>query len=547
MKIVEHVEPQDTPALPDEPAAWWVDVGRLRGWAENPRKHSSEQVAELVGIIKRFGWGPPVVARRGDGELIAGHGRMLAAGALGLAKVPVRWMDLDPGEAHLMAVADNRSAQRAQDDEEKLLEFLRAQSAADAALVGYGADDIESLVRSVGASAGNGAGGGPSDADVAAARTTLAERFLVPPFTVLDARQGYWRDRKRAWIALGLRSELGRGEVLDAIPPNERDLVDRAAATRAADARTFRQDLMRGEHVVGQPAAPRRPTSVAGARPVAELDETSRKIATTTATGTSIFDPVLCELIYRWFSAPDAVVLDPFAGGSVRGVVAGALGRRYVGFDLRAEQCEANREQWRTIAARRPPAAVTTWVDPTWTADDADNIDAHLAPEFQCDLVFTCPPYADLERYSDDPRDLSTMGHDAFLAAYRQIIAKAIARLRPDRFAAVVVGDVREPSGFYRRFVVDTIEAFENAAARLYNEAVLVTAVGSLPLRVPRQFDAGRKLGKTHQNVLVFVKGDWRKAVAACGPVDVSWTLPTDATEGDPDPAAPSPDGREDG
>ena len=34
----------------------------------------------------------------------------------------------------------------------------------------------------------------------------------MPPFSVLDARQGYWQDRKRAWLALGIQSELGRGE-----------------------------------------------------------------------------------------------------------------------------------------------------------------------------------------------------------------------------------------------------------------------------------------------------------------------------------------------
>ena len=49
-----------------------------------------------------------------------------------------------------------------------------------------------------------------------------------------------------------------------------------------------------------------------------------------------------------------------------------------------------------------------------------------------------------------------------------------------------------------------------------YNDAVLVTSVGSLPIRSGKIFQAGRKLGKTHQNVLVFVKGDWRKAAAAC-------------------------------
>jgi hypothetical protein len=70
------------------------------------------------------------------------------------------------------------------------------------------------------------------------ARQTLAERFVVPPFSVLDARQGYWQDRKRAWVALGIESELGRG-------------ITNVMTKRKQFARTFGQDLMRGEHVVG--------------------------------------------------------------------------------------------------------------------------------------------------------------------------------------------------------------------------------------------------------------------------------------------------------
>ena len=69
-------------------------------------------------------------------------------------------------------------------------------------------------------------------------------------------------------------------------------------------------------------------------------------------TGTSIFDPVLCELAYTWFSPPGGVVLDPFAGGSVRGIIAAALGRKYIGIDLRPEQVQANEEQVPTIKDR---------------------------------------------------------------------------------------------------------------------------------------------------------------------------------------------------
>ena len=50
------------------------------------------------------------------------------------------------------------------------------------------------------------------------ARATLADRFLVPPFSVLDARQGYWQERKRQWLALGIQSELGRGDGVTCAP-----------------------------------------------------------------------------------------------------------------------------------------------------------------------------------------------------------------------------------------------------------------------------------------------------------------------------------------
>lgn len=230
------------------------------------------------------------------------------------------------------------------------------------------------------------------------------------------------------------------------------------------------------------------------------------------ASGTSIFDPVLCELAYRWFSPIGGLVLDPFAGGSVRGIVAAKLGRAYVGCELRPEQVEANRAQAVKICA--------DGIVPEWhTGDSAVTIPSL---DIKADFVFSCPPYGDLEVYSDAPDDLSAMPHKAFVTAYRDIIAKAVSKLKPDRFACFVVGDFRDSKGYYRNFVSDTIAAFEDAGARLYNEAILVTAAGSLPIRVGRSFSATRKLGKTHQNVLVFLKGDSRLATAACGSVDIS-------------------------
>jgi DNA modification methylase len=227
------------------------------------------------------------------------------------------------------------------------------------------------------------------------------------------------------------------------------------------------------------------------------------------ASGTSIFDPVLCEIAYRWFCPPGGTVLDPFAGGSVRGIVASRLGRRYVGIELRAEQVAANMAQ--LYLADEPK--------PQWRVGDAREI-ARLAADIEADLIFSCPPYWNLERYSDDPADLSTMGREEFFAAYAAIIRDALTRLRDDRFAVWVIGDVRDEDGCYVNLPGRTVEAFEAAGARFYNDAILVTVVGSLPVRVGRQFEISRKLGRTHQNVMVFVKGDPRKATEACGPVE---------------------------
>ena len=134
--------------------------------------------------------------------------------------------------------------------------------------------------------------------------------------------------------------------------------------------------------------------------------------------------------------------------------------------------------------------------------------------------MLSCPPYWNLEVYSDDPADLSAMGREAFFAAYAEIIAGAVGRLREDRFAVWVIGDVRDAKGFFVNLPGRTVEAFEAAGARFYNDAILATAVGSLPIRAGRQFEASRKLGRTHQNVLVFCKGDPKRATAACGPVE---------------------------
>jgi hypothetical protein len=302
-------------------------------------------------------------------------------------------------------------------------------------------------------------------------RGPLAKRFEFPPFSVLDARSGEWQERKRAWLSLGIQGEIGRGMVR----PHGKDT--RPAAYGAGD------DYAGGDCWRG----------------VAEGN-----------TGASVFDPVLCELAYRWFCPPGGLVLDPFAGGSVRGIVAAKRGHRYWGCDLRPEQIAANEAQAASMLTSGEPA-------PEFVCGDSRKA---LATAPLADFVFSCPPYGDLERYSDNERDLSAMAWTEFCAAYRSIVVGALERLRQNRFAAFVVGEFRDAkTGLYRGFVPFTCAVFVAAGAGFYNEAVLVTPCGSLPVRIGKQFTAGRKLGKSHQQLLVFVKGDATEAARACGQI----------------------------
>jgi len=312
----------------------------------------------------------------------------------------------------------------------------------------------------------------------------VAQKFLVSPFSVLNAREGDWQERKRAWLGVGIKGEESRTES----DSGERQLLAKSSGT------DFYAQKRAKEKELGR-------TLTTEDFQANHYDESKSYDQ-----GTSIFDPVLCELAYRWWSGEGAQILDPFAGGSVRGIVAAHLGRKYWGCDLRAEQIEANRAQGAALCEGKPM--------PEWVCGDSMN-EVEKAPE--ADFIFSCPPYGDLEQYSEQREDLSAMPHKDFVIAYRTIIFRACKRLRENRFACFVVGDFRDGKGNYRNFVSETIAAFQDAGLALYNEAILVTSVGSASMRVTRQFSAGRKLCKTHQNVLVFVKGDGRKAADICG------------------------------
>jgi DNA modification methylase len=276
----------------------------------------------------------------------------------------------------------------------------------------------------------------------------LRDKFIEPPFSVLDTKTANWQKRKRIWISRGLKSDIGRSSV-------------------SINSGT---DLYR--------------------------DISNNKNYDNKDNYVSVFDPALCEIVYKWFCPDNGKILDPFAGGSVRGIVANYLGYKYTGIDIRQEQVDSNREQGLDI--------LDVNNQPNWYVGDSNELlDNEWNGEF--DLVFSCPPYADLEVYSDLDGDISNKPYDEFLFLYESIIGKSCKLLKQGGYACFVVGEVRDKNGYYIGFVPDTIRAFEKCGMKFYNEAILLNPVASASMRANGNMKT-EKLVKIHQNVLVFKK-----------------------------------------
>lgn len=272
----------------------------------------------------------------------------------------------------------------------------------------------------------------------------LRDKFIEPPFSILDTKSGSWQKRKRLWKGIGIKSEVGR------------------------DAKTFN---------------------------ISSWLKEKPKNGAMKMNDTSIFDPALCEVLYHWFCPEGGHILDPFAGGSVRGIIAHYLGYKYTGIDIRPEQVESNNEQAVNILDDKN--------QPNWIIGDSNVALNNVNDLF--DFVFSCPPYADLEVYSDLPGDISNMPYETFMKAYEEIIAKSCEKLKDGGYACFVVGEVRDKKGNYIGFVPDTINAFTKCGMKYYNEAILLNSIASASMRAAGNMK-NQKLVKVHQNVLVFRK-----------------------------------------
>ena len=394
-------------------------------YENNPRRN--EQAVEAVAnSIREFGFKVPIIIDK-ENVIVAGHTRAKAAERLGLEKVPVVIADdLTEEQIKAFRLADNKTAELADWDFAKLEEELAAINDLNMGEFGF-TEETETDY------------GNPFDEYPDGEKGALSARFVVPPFSVLDQRQGYWTERKKKWKKiLGDLSETRDGEF---------------------------GKFTRNGGIVDQ---------ING--------------------GTSNFDPVLAEIMYKWFCPDGGKIIDPFGGEQTKGVVAGELGYEYQAVEIREDQVELNRKKTAKYSGVK------------YICGDSNDIDK-LIKDNDFDFCFTSPPYYDLEVYSKD--DMSSLGsYDEFMRQYKNIFKMCFDKLKENSFLVVKVGEIRDKkTGVYRSFVPDNIRIMTEIGLKFYNELILVSPVGTAALRASKGMRT-RKVVKQHQNVLVFFKGD---------------------------------------
>jgi hypothetical protein len=224
----------------------------------------------------------------------------------------------------------------------------------------------------------------------------------------------------------------------------------------------------------------------------------------------SVLDPLACEIIARFFMPKSGGrVYNPFGGGVQFGYVAGACGYEYLASEIRQNQVDANNVICSEFDGR------VKWVQ-------ADS--ATYDPQEEFDLVFTCPPYYKVEKYLDydglpPEGELNSIPtYEAFEKLLFDGYAKAIERLKDNRFFVIMTGDSRDKNGAYYCHEAKTEVFLQERGLSIYNRIVYVECEFTRLAHAKKTLHT-RKFPKREQKIIVAYKGDMSKIADHFAPI----------------------------
>ena len=215
----------------------------------------------------------------------------------------------------------------------------------------------------------------------------------------------------------------------------------------------------------------------------------------------SVLDPVMCEVILRFFMPTNGTrIYNPFGGGVQFGFISGSYGYEYIASEIRQNQCDANNTLCQDLESAK------------WIKSDS----AKYEPEGMFDLCFSCPPYYKVEKYIDYD-NIIPEGELNNIPTYKEFrdtlfegYKKAIKKLNNNCFFVIMTGDSRDKTGAYYGSEAEHELFFKQQGLHIYNKIVYLECEFTRLAHAKRTLDY-RKFPKREQKILIFYKGDISK------------------------------------
>jgi len=221
--------------------------------------------------------------------------------------------------------------------------------------------------------------------------------------------------------------------------------------------------------------------------------------------GLSTFPPALAKFIVEFYSDVGATVLDPCAGHNSRMQVTYSLERNYIGYDVSKEFMKFNREVEKEITGG---GAQSSMFQPKATITLREQSSEKMLEDSETiDLVYTSPPYWDIEFYGEEPEQLGyKKTYNEFLCGIQSIICECRRVLKKGKYCVFNINDFRKGGMFYT-YHVDIINAFKTAGF-LIHDIVIVKWASAIGACFASQVDERKITAKGHEYLIVGKKGE---------------------------------------
>lgn len=210
----------------------------------------------------------------------------------------------------------------------------------------------------------------------------------------------------------------------------------------------------------------------------------------------SIFNPHLAMMIFSAYCPPNAKVYDPFTGECVLGFIAASMGHKFYGIEIRKEQVDF-------IEKKKKELSLDLYIK----LGDSRKYESFREEFF--DFSVSCPPYYNLERYSDLSEDLSNAPtYKEFLLMLKESMKGVYKSLKKNCLSIWIVGNFRDDkTGELIHFNGDMVRLGKEVGFKLHDELIYWGASNVAMLR-SGQFEANRKSVRVHEYIIIFKKGE---------------------------------------